>query len=200
MIKTINNTFIRLPENNDYYFGTTWTEWSWRTPTVHCHENHYWYDHQTNKWIVNGSPNIENISDIEYDQRNCIGCSKVDDLRDIEYALMNISDDETEFDSNLSTTIDEIMTTEMKMTTSAYLDNEESEEKSFFESYFALLIVGVILLILFIIIAVIVYIILTQKEDTISPHTKNQLSSRHTPTTTTTDGNGTDMRQTNDNK
>ena len=69
------------------YFGTSWLEWSWWEPSNKCNENHYWYNNKTDRWIVHGSPLI-NESLIEYDQSKCMGCNKINILRNIEYDII----------------------------------------------------------------------------------------------------------------
>eukprot|EP01083_Nonionella_stella_P098909 278198_1 len=84
--KTSLNKTIRLPEDDHYYFGTEWIDWSYsdyaQNQNLNCKENHY-YNHSSEGWTVNGGPTLTK-DDIWYYEvpisDPCVGCSKIDVL------------------------------------------------------------------------------------------------------------------------
>lgn len=69
---------FRLPENSDYFFGTSWSPWSFWNTTIagfppQCEENHYYVNKGT--VVANGGPKIDGIP-----EANCVGCTKVTQL------------------------------------------------------------------------------------------------------------------------
>ena len=82
--KTSLNNIFRLPEEDSYYFGTEWMDWSFTNITddygYSCKENHYYYN-DDGEWIVNGGPTL-NTSDIWYynEGNECEGCQFIDIL------------------------------------------------------------------------------------------------------------------------
>ena len=81
--KTSNDNYYRLPEDENYYFGTEWLDNSW---VDSCKENHYYFHYDDanltkNGWIANGGPTLFTDDIWYYHQGNeCIGCKYIDIL------------------------------------------------------------------------------------------------------------------------
>ena len=90
IVKTRDDFIYRLPEQQEYFYGTAWVELESGVPNkpgidyAECNENHYYQDWRENyEWIANGGDNITKaeITYIQHDQ--CQGCSKIDALTTI---------------------------------------------------------------------------------------------------------------------
>ena len=97
LCKTSAGNFIRLPEDNSYYFGTDWWDYSWSDYEgdygYSCKEQHY--HNNGEEWIVNGGPAPSNGTKMESEINGnltteqiwyyvngseCIGCQYIDTL------------------------------------------------------------------------------------------------------------------------
>lgn len=87
LVVTEDDVIYRLPEEEKYFYGTSWVELEKGVPNKPgidypaCNENHYYLDDRENNiWIANGGENITK-SDIKYiDHQKCQGCNKVNSL------------------------------------------------------------------------------------------------------------------------
>ena len=53
MCKTSMGNFLRLPEEDKFYFGTEWIDWLWSNYSEYnlsCKENHYFYNPDEQLW------------------------------------------------------------------------------------------------------------------------------------------------------
>ena len=89
-VKTIDNILYRLPEQNEYFYGTSWIQLESGTPSKpgidypDCNENHYFKDDkENNQWIANGANNITKSQITFIDHNNCQGCNKINALLNI---------------------------------------------------------------------------------------------------------------------
>eukprot|EP01083_Nonionella_stella_P009616 27610_1 len=95
-------SYDRLPQENDYYFGTEWIDWGWSDYAgdynLQCDENHY-YNHDTEGWTVNGGPTLVKDDIWYYDGASsdpCLGCSKIEILACLEQCILTASGDPTQ--------------------------------------------------------------------------------------------------------
>eukprot|EP00486_Rosalina_sp_Unknown_P005000 CAMPEP_0201566878 /NCGR_PEP_ID=MMETSP0190_2-20130828/6992_1 /ASSEMBLY_ACC=CAM_ASM_000263 /TAXON_ID=37353 /ORGANISM="Rosalina sp." /LENGTH=554 /DNA_ID=CAMNT_0047986173 /DNA_START=392 /DNA_END=2056 /DNA_ORIENTATION=+ len=88
LCQTKSGAFYRLPEDRNYFFGTEWMDWEWSNHAgnwdLQCKENHYHLDSTTNKWVVNGDPQLDRC-DIWYyhdddGYSECLGCPSIPKL------------------------------------------------------------------------------------------------------------------------
>jgi len=78
--------FFRLPQDDRYFFGTDWLDWSWTDYAadyaLDCREQHYFYDEAQNEWLVHGgstrsgSLSKEQIWYYAQNGGECIGCGQ----------------------------------------------------------------------------------------------------------------------------
>eukprot|EP01083_Nonionella_stella_P059648 156041_1 len=87
VVVTVDNVMYRLPEENKYFYGTSWVELESGVPRkpdvdyVNCNENHYYKDDRENgQWIANGGDNITKAEIAYIDHDQCEGCTAIDAL------------------------------------------------------------------------------------------------------------------------
>ena len=89
-VLTTDDTLYRLPEQLEYFYGTSWIELEAGTPYKpgidypDCNENHYFKDYRENdQWIANGAENITKSEITFIDHIDCKGCHKIDGLLNV---------------------------------------------------------------------------------------------------------------------
>ena len=111
--KKSDGSFVKLPEEDTYYFGTQMMEWGYTldpydgvdgvagvtlaslSTGYDCDEQHYYYT--GTEWIVNGGPTINNTADIYYYHNGgtCRGCQYISALECLQACILSDFDTTT---------------------------------------------------------------------------------------------------------